>query len=157
MRSPYVPTDLETAEFLTDLLVRELRDGRHQLIQDLWIYSPELARALRFSGIVIVPLGKITDYISSRRPFLNLFPKDGPGIWAAVAHDGASQGELIDVAGDPVYLTKQQTDRLFRELMDIPPCNQVVRWKRWVMYRIVKRWGSGAYGGPVPPPPKAAA
>ena len=156
MRSPYVPTDRTKAEFLTDLLVRELRDGRHQLIQDLWIYSAALDR------ILLVPLGAITNYASSPRVFWGIVPPDGPWKWAAVAHDAGYHGELVDVTGMRVYLTKTQADNLFGELMAVPPCDAVARWKRWVMVKFVRRFGTGAYrGAPVDPPagddPKAAA
>ena len=144
---PYVPTDPAKAEFLTELLIRELWNGRHQLMQDFWIYSAELAQETGGSGIYLVPLGTITNYISSPRIFWAIVPRDGPEKWASVGHDAASHGELIDVTGAPAYLTKQQTDNLFKELMAIPPCDQVPGWKRWLMYRFVKRWGTGTYRG----------
>jgi hypothetical protein len=49
------------------------------------------------------------------------------------------------------------TDRLFREAMTCPPCNEVSTWKRWVMYKLVVRYGTGAYGGPTRVDPKDAA
>jgi len=157
MRSPYVPTDVHTAEFLTELLVRELRDGRHQLMQDFWIYSAQLARETGGSGIYLAPLGAIVNYISSPRLLWPIVPRDGPEKWASVGHDVASHGELLDVTGLPAYLTKKQTDHLFRELMAIPPCDQVPGWKRWLMYRAVKRFGTGTYGGTPTVTPKDAA
>lgn len=143
----YVPTDPTKAEFLTELLVRELRDGRHQLMQDLWFYSAEIATASGGSGILIVPLGTVTNYASVPRGFWNTFPPDGPWKWAATLHDAASHGQVETPAGGRIHLVKALTDKLFREAMGIPPCDAVPAWKRWLMYRLVVRFGSGAYGG----------
>jgi hypothetical protein len=130
------------AAFLTDLHVAELRDGRHQLLAPLVFYSAELR------GTFIVPTGTITDYASSPRLFRAIVPPDGPWKWAAVLHDAASQGELLTPDGARVHLVKHLTDPLFREAMSVPPCDSVNVAKRWLMYRLVRRFGRGAYGGP---------
>lgn len=142
--SRYIPTNPAKAEFLTDLIVLELSNGRHKLIQDLWIYSAKLGR------VMIAPLGAVTNYASSPRVFWGIVPPDGPWKWAAVGHDVAYHGELVDVTGRPIYLTKAQADNLFGELMAVPPCNTVPAWKRWIMVRFVKRYGASAYRGDPP-------
>jgi hypothetical protein len=152
--SRYVPTDPTTAEFLTELEVRELRSDprRKMLLQDLVFYSAELR------GILISPKGTITNYASSPRPFWGIVAPDGPWKWAAVIHDAASHGELVTESGQRVHCVKHVTDQLFREAMRVPPCDDVPGWKRWAMYRFVVRFGSGAYGGtPAIDPPKEAA
>jgi hypothetical protein len=65
----------------------------------------------------------------------------------AVIHDAASHGQLVTESGHRVHCVKHMTDRLFREAMTVPPCDEVPAWKRWAMYRFVKRFGTGAYGG----------
>lgn len=152
--SRYVPADYNTAEFLTELHVHELRDGRHELLADLVFYSAELR------GVLIDPAGTVTNYASSPRPFWAIVPPDGPWKWAACIHDAASHGELRTESGLRIHAVKHVTDNLFKEAMSVPPCDRVPGWKRWIMYRFVVRWGSGAYGGPpvvVPPDPPEAA
>jgi hypothetical protein len=121
--------------------VRELRDGRHQLLAPLIFYSAEL------HGELIAPEGTISNYADTPFGSRNLFPQGGPWKWAAVMHDAASEGQLVTPTGRRVHLVKPLTDRLFREAMTCPPCDRVPHWKRWVMYRAVVAWGSGAYGG----------
>jgi len=159
MSASYVPTDPTKAEFLTDLDVRERHDGRHQLLADLWFYSAEIAKASGGSGLLIIPAGTVTDYASVPEPFWGIVPKDGPWRWASVLHDAASQGQCVTSLGRRVHLVKHMTDRLFREAMTVPPCDAVPAFKRWLMYRAVVRWGSGAYGGApvIIDPPKDAA
>lgn len=130
------------AAFLTDLCVRELPDGRHRLLEPLVFYSAELR------GTFTVPTDVETDYASSPRPFWAIVSPDGPWKWAAVLHDAASQGQLLTEDGTRVHLVKHLTDNLFREAMSVPPCDKVPGPKRWIMYRLVRRFGRGAYGGP---------
>jgi len=130
------------AAFLSDLHVAELWSGLHRLLDPLIFYSAILR------GILTAPTGFVTDYASSPRPFWSLVPPDGPWKWAAVVHDAASQGALVTENGVRIHLVKNVTDELFREAMSVPPCNTVSPVKRWVMYRMVRRFGHGAYGGP---------
>jgi hypothetical protein len=129
------------AVFLTALRVEELPDGRHLLWEPLAFYSAELR------GVVIAPAGFVSDYASVPQGYWNLFPKDGPWKHAAVLHDAGYQGALITQYGEPLHLIKPLADKLFREAMTVPPCDRVPRWKRWVMYRGVVRFGGRVYGG----------
>jgi hypothetical protein len=157
MSTPSLDPMPKHAHFLTELDVRELRDGRKQLLSDLWFYSAEIANASGGSGILVIPAGTITNYASSPRLFWSLVPPDGPWRWAAVLHDAASQGDVLTEKRQRVHLVKHMTDRLFREAMTCPPCNEVPAWKRWLMYKAVVRYGTGAYGGPPLVDPKDAA
>jgi len=134
--------DVRPPAFLTTLDVRELPTGLKQLLAPLTFYSAELR------GTLTVPAGTLTDFASSPRPFWAIVPPDGPWTWAAVLHDGAYGAALKSPAGETVHLIKPLADRLFLEAMSCEPCSaQVPLWKRWIMYRLVVRYGGRAYRG----------
>ena len=142
------PTEL-TSRFLSPLRVEELPDGTKRLLADLVFYSAELDQddTDTAGGILVIPAGTITNYASTPWGVRNTFPQGGPWKWAATLHDAASHGDVLTEAGGRVHLVKRVTDRLFYEAMNVPPGNAAPRWQRWLMYRLVVLWGSGAYGG----------
>ena len=141
-----------TSCFLSPLRVEELPDGRKRLLADLVFYSSELDQddTDPAGGILVIPTGTITNYASVPWGVRNTFPQGGPWKWAATLHDAASHGDVLTEAGGRVHLVKRVTDRLFYEAMNVPPCDQVPRWQRWLMYKLVVLFGSGAYGGTAP-------
>lgn len=125
------------AKFLTPLDTRDLEDGVNSIL--LW---PLRFYSARLKQTVVAPAGMVTDFASI--PFIPvgaylwLFPKRGKHDRAAVIHDAAYRGQLQDVVGNVLKVSKQTADDLFEEALSV--CG--VRWitARW-MVRAVRWFG----------------
>jgi hypothetical protein len=142
---------MSSAHFITPLRVEVLPNGLKQLLEPLKFYSADLR------GVLVVPLGTLTDFASTPRFSWIWFPQDGRWSAAACLHDAAYRAQLETEDGQRVHLIKVLADRLFNEAMNALG----VGWlARRIMYRAVVLWGGRPYyglGEPVPRPVGAIA
>lgn len=111
------------SRFETDLILRDLGDGRHFEVMSPLVYVSDL-----LGGSVVVDTGTITDLASI--PFL---PRHRTWSRAAVVHDGLYQSNGV---------TRKQADDVLREAMivlDVPA------WRRGVVYIGVRVGGWKAW------------
>lgn len=87
-------------------------------------------------GVVVVPKGFRTDYASVPKIFRNIINSYGKHGRAAVVHDWLYSAEC------PLNLTREEADKIFLEIME--EC-QVAKWKRILMYRLVRRFGASHF------------
>ncbi|HAK1937095.1 TPA: DUF1353 domain-containing protein [Salmonella enterica] len=85
------------------------------------------------SDVIEVPAGFVTDLASVPRIFWTLLPPDGKYAKAAIIHD-----YLYDNA----LRTKQEADRIFLDGMTVLG---VPKWKRILIYLVVRIFGRGNY------------
>jgi len=124
---------MSEAKFLTPLDTRDSEDGENAtLLAPLRFYSAKYKRTF------IVPAGMLTDFASIPRGLWNLFPKRGKHDRAAVLHDAAYRGRLLDILRNPFPVPKDVADDLFDEALRV--CG--VSWfTRVTMVRAVKIFG----------------
>lgn len=91
--------------FLTELEVRELQDGRHQLLSPL-IYESSTV------GIIIVPTGFITNYASIPRLPIVYLLFGGLGKREATLHDWLYTGEHN--TGTGLVVNRSTADKVLR-------------------------------------------
>jgi len=105
--------------------------GNKSVLKEQFIYySP------RIKGRIIVPKGFVTDFASVPRVFLPIIPKMGRHREAAVIHDYLYTGTRYK------KLTRKDCDKLFLEAMIE---SKVPRWKRILMYRLVRIFGKSRF------------
>lgn len=118
-------------------LYLEDRDGIEGILLEPLIFESE---ELGFA--VAVPVGFATDFASIPRFLWALIPKRGKHDKAAILHDGGYRGKLLTIKGEPLHLTKTQTDHLFIEVMEVSGVNVVTRQ---LMFRAVVIFGGSSY------------
>lgn len=121
-----------TAAFLTPLRFEKIGDQRWLLTDDLLFQSAQLGK------VVIVPRGFQTDLASIPRFLWSIFPKTDRWDSAAVVHDAGYAGALTDIDGNRIAVTKQESDRLFREGCRVLKVNAVIAY---IMYWMVRLFG----------------
>lgn len=85
------------------------------------------------SDVIEVPAGFITDLATIPRIFWTFMPPDGKYAKAAIIHDYLYYNALR---------TKYEADRIFLDGMTVLG---VPKWKRLVMYLVVRIFGRGNY------------
>jgi hypothetical protein len=123
--------------FLSKLWLEHV-DGVNWIVLAPLVYQSDLLKKMVPDGIVVFPAGKGTDLASVPREAQGIVPASGPYNPASVMHDGGYFGYLQTKDGQPVRLTKSQSDRLFLEAMLAsgvdPPLAKI-------MYQLVKAFG----------------
>lgn len=102
---------------------------------DYWEIVEEYKYATS-KGIIIVPAGFRTDYASVPRVFRNIINSYGKHGRAAVIHDWLYSIKC------PLKITREEADQIFLEIME--EC-EVPKWKRVLMYRLVRLFGGFHY------------
>lgn len=133
-----MPTLPIAAHFVSKLWLEDIDGERSIIASPLIFYSAELR------GIVIVPVGFVTDFSSIPRALWTLFPKRGKHDWAAVLHDAGYEGRLLTSDGRRIHLIKPLADRLFLEAMVVRGVGKV---QRKIMYDAVCEYGGKNYKG----------
>jgi len=108
-------------------LVTSPKGNKSVLKEQLIYYSPQTKQR------IVIPKGFVTDFASVPRLFLSIIPKMGRHRIDAVLHDYLYSGTRYK------KLTRKDCDKLFLEAMVE---SQVPRWKRSVMYRLVRLFGA---------------
>lgn len=121
--------------------------GRGMLLEDLdgiegILREPLIFESARLGFVVAVPEGFTTDFASIPRGLWNVIPKRGKHDKAAVLHDAGYRGKLLDIYGEPLVLTRKQTDELFLEAMEV---SGVGRLTRQTMFWAVRLFGGSSY------------
>jgi hypothetical protein len=131
------------SRFTTALDV-EFIDGKNWLVTAPLVYEVGQLGSGRF---ICVPAGATTDFASVPRGLWNLFPPVGLYGKAAVLHDYLYQRGIHLCAGvaDATFPTKQETDAILREAMNISGVGLATRWTVWAGVRIGGRsaWAHG--------------
>jgi hypothetical protein len=121
------------SRFTTALDV-EFIDGKNWLVTAPLVYEVGQLGSGRF---ICVPAGATTDFASVPRGLWNLFPPVGLYGKAAVLHDYLYRGGFITLpSGRRYFPTKQETDAILREAMNISGVGLVTRWTVWAGVRI---------------------
>ena len=122
------------SSFTSELDVRitqKKRDGR-ALAQLLTAFTYEVGD-LGSGDTITVPAGYVTDFASVPRALWTIEPPLGDAGKAAVLHDWLYEtGER----------SRAEADRIFLEAMEVL---EVEWWKRSLIYRAVRTFGSGGY------------
>lgn len=124
------------ARFLTPLRLEDIDGQTMALLEPLKFYSSDLKQIVR----VDPPF--VTDFASIPRLFQNVVPRNGRYDRPAVIHDAGYRGELRDITGAILSLTKARVDSLFREGM---AAEGVGRFTRNAMYLSVRIFGRGSF------------
>jgi len=119
--------------FPKELDVRFIGDDEFYLLKDFTYKSDEY-------GIITCPKTYITDGASIPKwaqPFVGS-PWSGKYPRAAVIHDWlcSSEGEIL---GKDVRITKKETDKLFKEMLEVLGVRFIKRHKMYRAVRIAKR------------------
>jgi hypothetical protein len=108
-------------------------DGVNWVLAAPLVYQSDLLGA-----VVVAPAGMDTDLASVPRELQGILPASGPYNPAAVIHDGGYFGRLRSSDGQPVSLTKAESDLVFREAMLASGVDARLAEH---MYQIVKLFG----------------
>lgn len=134
-----ISTEKRAAQFLDKLKLEDLGGKKWRVDEPMRFYSAKRSRTYK------VPQGTPTDLASIPTiayiliPFLHLLlPKSGKQNRAAVLHDAAYRGFLVDVHGYPLFVDKEIADELFLEGMLADKMNKAIAKS---VYGIVKVFG----------------
>lgn len=89
-----------------------------------------------------IPAGATSDGASTPRFTWDVLPPFGVYWRAAVLHDAAYRGTLLDAEGGEANLPKDKCDDLLMEAMELCGVSEA---DRWVIYRGVKDAGGAAF------------
>lgn len=87
-------------------------------------------------GVIVVPKGFKTDYASVPKIFRNIINSYGKHGRAAIVHDWLYSKECN------LNITREEADKIFLEIMEEW---KVSKWKRILMYRLVRRFGASHF------------
>lgn len=92
-----------------------------------------------------VPQGFRFDYASVPRFIRPLIQTTDLGTAGPLVHDRLYRhgGWVTLIDGSEARYTRKAADRIFRELMQA--VDRVPRWRRWLAYQAVRRFGFGAW------------
>lgn len=132
--------DRETPQFLTRLVTTDIEgsDDEAQLVLPLAFYSARLRR------VIVAPAGFRTDFASIPRVFWRVLRKRGKHDRGAVLHDAGYRGELLDLSGAPLALSKDDCDAVFLEAMLARGVRPRIAE---LMHGAVVRFGGASYKG----------
>lgn len=145
---------MNKAEFLTDLKVLDITEGREtstlQLMADFRVYSGVL------DAIVDVPAGFVCDGESIPLAVQWLAPPFGLSRRAAFVHDYLYRNRGYYDANTTFHaVTRTQADAVYRELCEVKGLSAWRSNIRWAVLRLVgwRAWNDDARQNPSPPPP----
>lgn len=125
-----MPFDIPTVvpgRFVSDLWVRPLLDGRN------WEIVDHPFSYLSSKGLIVVPVGFVTDFASVPRILWDVYPPWGTYGWAAVIHDFLYTTQLFD---------RENSDYFLLEAMG---ASGVDEWTRGSIYDAVRSCGGHSW------------
>lgn len=118
--------DAKRNQFLSPLILEDLRDGKNWLVRHNLIYID------RAGNRWVVPKGFVTDLASIPRFIQNLIPKTGKYNSAAVLHDFLYTIQPVS----PITVNKALADHLLREAMESCGVNVIARHLIYLGVRV---------------------